>query len=191
MTSLPGQTQLNLTTVPQQVQIVSGGSTLINADTVPIILSTDAIPTPANSFTLNGKASLPLMSGPIWASVAQKGQTGLLWVVPYIGNYYDPNIAVVTQVAGRLKKSLNVGTVQTLILPIPPAGSAWALNRFLVDQGTGVLVGAFSGFLYSIVTSTIISDDMNGLIAAEQLNAAALAGTANCYLSYDQVPVNA
>lgn len=61
MTSLPGQTQLNLTTVPQQVQIVSGGSTLINADTVPIILSTDAIPTPANSFTLNGKASLPLM----------------------------------------------------------------------------------------------------------------------------------
>jgi hypothetical protein len=93
---LPGTALLLITPAPQQVVPGSStGVTLINPGDTPIILSTDAIPTEANSFTLppNG-ASLPISSGPLWASVSSGMAT--LNVYPGILNVSNPNVLVNT-----------------------------------------------------------------------------------------------
>ena len=87
---VPGTPILNVTTVPQQVPI-GNGATLINDSTMDIILSTDSIPNPSNSFFLRANgASLPITVGPLWASV--KGGISQLVVIPEVLNVFNPNV---------------------------------------------------------------------------------------------------
>jgi hypothetical protein len=88
--TVAGTPILTITNVPQQVPI-GGGATLINPSVTNIILSTDSIATPSNSFDLapNG-AALPIVNGPLWASTL--GTVAQMLVIPEILNVFNPNV---------------------------------------------------------------------------------------------------
>lgn len=152
--NLAGTPVLNLTNVPQQVP-VGNGCTLVNPGSSTIILSTDAIPSSSNSFPLppNG-ASLPITSGPLWASVASG--TATMLVIPQVLNIFNPN--VLSQIpppgeltSGNLAATPGPGTtfqvpitspnIRTLIFEL-----SWAPTT---SYPTLIVVGNQSGIVYN------------------------------------------
>lgn len=196
--SVPGTPLLLITNVPQQV--VGGSSkgvTLINPSALPIVLSTDAIPTSSNSFTLppNG-ASLPIANGPLWASITSSGMATLN-VFPGILNVFNPNVLAnpptnipfynkaLTASAGGIATDTNIAvppSAKTLIVQL--VMSPTAITTMQIEGGTtgffyyqqhpylsnGAIAGAFGWNIicpYNSVLDPVLNISLNGLTPAQ------------------------
>lgn len=128
-----GLTLLTVTTDPQPVP-VGNGVTLVNSDKVPVTLSKDNPPTPANSSTLapNG-ASKPIPSGDtVFISVATG--TATIEIIPGLFNIFNPNVLSIPPAdVDLLTAPIVSGTSQTFTVTIQP--SIQTLVILLENQG--------------------------------------------------------
>lgn len=95
------------------------------------------------------------------------------------------------KVGGGLLAGTTVNNDVVSILPAPPAGMAYRLQRIVNNDNTAntavSLVGASSGALYSRVPETASVDNLEGLLCAEGLNVSSTGTTFSVWLFYDLV----
>lgn len=110
-----------------------------------------------------------------------------------VSSWVDPvGGAVVLPVAGRGGLAQARASVpasgSALLLPVPPAGSMYRLQRLISNGPAIILQGTTSGFLYSN-GGLAAPDNLDGLLAQEGLTAfnQSASGAVEAYLAYDNV----
>lgn len=145
--------------VPQQIPIGSKGVTVLNEGNVDVTLATDAVPTAANSFTLEPNSTVPLTIGPMWATAASSCQ---LVVLTGIFNISNPNFVF----SGSVTITGPI-VVSSITAPVDVTGSTVSVGGSVDVSGSTVDVGTLSSGTVDITGPVQVENVTNTALLTE------------------------
>lgn len=158
-----------LTTSPQQLNVPSGGVTIINLTNTPVQLSPDITMLPSVTYTLGANATLPYPIGPLYAQVASG--TGSILVLNGTYNISNPNVTITsgTVDANITNADINVTPATGAVFDINGAVDATITNADITITPKSGVSFPVTGSVDANITNASIT--VGGAVDASITNA--------------------